>query len=53
MKAIAHGIETNGQLFTLRAIGCDLGQGKVFADPMSAADVDVMFDRWPDGVICV
>ena len=35
----AEGIETNQQLAKLREIGCDIGQGYLFARPMSAAEV--------------
>ena len=34
MNAVAEGIETKGELQTLRSIGCDMGQGYFFARPM-------------------
>ena len=34
MSAVAEGIETKGELQTLRNIGCDRGQGYFFARPM-------------------
>jgi diguanylate cyclase (GGDEF)-like protein len=37
LKVVAEGIETRAQLDMLREIGCDLGQGYYFAEPM---DVD-------------
>ena len=35
----AEGIETDRQLMSLREIGCEIGQGYLFARPMSAAQV--------------
>ena len=37
--AIAEGIESNGQLASLRGLGCDLAQGFLFARPMPAGQV--------------
>lgn len=37
MKVTAEGIETTSQLAQLKQLGCDLGQGYYFAQPMSAA----------------
>ena len=37
--AIAEGIESDGQLSSLRDLGCDLAQGFLFARPMPAAQV--------------
>jgi EAL domain-containing protein (putative c-di-GMP-specific phosphodiesterase class I) len=34
ISAVAEGIETKGELQTLRAIGCDMAQGYFFARPM-------------------
>ena len=39
VQAIAEGIESSGQLSELRAVGCDLGQGFLFAHPASAEEV--------------
>ena len=36
LVAIAEGIESHGQLTSLQAFGCDLGQGYLFARPMPA-----------------
>lgn len=35
MKVIAEGVETNSQASTLRRIGCEYGQGYLYARPMS------------------
>jgi diguanylate cyclase (GGDEF)-like protein/PAS domain S-box-containing protein len=40
--AIAEGIESDGQLASLRGLGCDLAQGFLFARPMPAAQVQSM-----------
>ena len=37
LRVIAEGIETQDQLEALRALGCDLGQGYLFARPAAAA----------------
>lgn len=36
IRAVAEGVETRGQLETLRAMGCDLAQGFHFARPLPA-----------------
>ena len=37
LRTVAEGIEHEGQREALRALGCELGQGYLFARPMSAA----------------
>ena len=44
LTIVAEGIEEPGQLERLRALGCELGQGYLFARP-SDADVDVCVPR--------
>jgi diguanylate cyclase (GGDEF)-like protein/PAS domain S-box-containing protein len=44
--AIAEGIEEEGQLRMLREMGCDMGQGFLFARPLTAAE---MADRLESG----
>ncbi len=39
LKIIAEGIETDGQAAILKAMGCDIGQGYLYAQPLSAARV--------------
>ena len=46
LKVIAEGIETPAQRDLLIAIGCDLGQGYLFARPMPA---DALIDRLRSG----
>ena len=38
ISVVAEGIETEGQFEVLRAMGCDVGQGYLFARPLPAAD---------------
>ena len=38
ISVVAEGIETEAQFETLRAMGCDVGQGYLFAKPLPAAD---------------
>ena len=37
--AVAEGIESNGQLASLRGLGCDLAQGYLFARPLPAEQI--------------
>jgi diguanylate cyclase (GGDEF)-like protein/PAS domain S-box-containing protein len=39
LPVVAEGIEDEGQLDALRRLGCDLGQGFLFACPMTAAEL--------------
>ena len=40
MSVVAEGIETAEQLAFLQAVGCDAGQGYLFAKPMPASEVE-------------
>jgi diguanylate cyclase (GGDEF)-like protein len=42
LSVVAEGIETQEQLDTLRALGCDRGQGYLFARPLDADDPDLV-----------
>ena len=42
LVTVAEGIETPAQLALLRAIGCDRGQGFLFAAPLAASDLAPM-----------
>ena len=47
--AIAEGIESSGQLASLRGLGCDLAQGYLFARPLPAAQVrDILAGTFGD-----
>jgi EAL domain-containing protein (putative c-di-GMP-specific phosphodiesterase class I) len=50
LETIAEGIETAEQLATLRELGCQLGQGYLFARPLGPAAVDALLGRHYPGV---
>jgi EAL domain-containing protein (putative c-di-GMP-specific phosphodiesterase class I) len=39
LVAVAEGIETEGQLAHMRSVGCDVGQGYLFARPAPAEEI--------------
>jgi EAL domain-containing protein (putative c-di-GMP-specific phosphodiesterase class I) len=43
MEVTAEGVEESAQLVELRTYGCSSVQGFLFAEPMTAADVDQLF----------
>ena len=45
LQSIAEGIETPEQLETVRALGCELGQGYLFSRPVPAAEISRMLAR--------
>ena len=45
IETTAEGVEETAQLMELRAHGCSSVQGYLFAEPMSAADVDRLFAK--------
>ena len=45
LTAIAEGIETSQQLQQLQALGCQLGQGYLFAKPLTAFEIETLFLR--------
>ena len=46
METTAEGIETVEQLASLRALGCDHGQGYLFSRPVSQADISSIVAKW-------
>jgi EAL domain-containing protein (putative c-di-GMP-specific phosphodiesterase class I) len=49
MRAAAEGLETAGQLATLRGLDCDYGQGFFFSrpvDPQAAGQLIASEQRW-------
>lgn len=44
-KVMAEGVETTAQATFLKTVGCDLAQGRIFAPPMSAADLAASIRR--------
>ena len=47
MHVVAEGIEHPEQLALLRSIGCEFGQGYLFARPMDAAALEPTIVSWP------
>ncbi len=47
LHVTAEGVETEGQVERLRQLGCHSAQGYIYAKPMSASEVAVLFDTWP------
>ncbi len=43
--ALAEGIETEEQLKTLKDMGCDLGQGYYFSEPLSKDEIEEFFKK--------
>ncbi len=45
LDVVAEGIETEAQLETLRSLGCEYGQGYLFAYPLNSADVQSVIQQ--------
>jgi EAL domain-containing protein (putative c-di-GMP-specific phosphodiesterase class I) len=43
LRTVAEGVESEPQRAHLRNIGCELGQGYLFAHPLTAAEIDARF----------
>jgi diguanylate cyclase (GGDEF)-like protein len=46
LRIVAEGIETQEQLGQLREMGCELGQGFLFASPVTGEEAEAMFASW-------
>ena len=53
MDAVAEGIETKEQLKKLKALGCEYGQGYLFAKPLPAKTIEAMFAKKSDNAVLV
>ncbi|MGY1636450.1 putative bifunctional diguanylate cyclase/phosphodiesterase [Geodermatophilus sp. SYSU D00742] len=51
MDVVAEGVETTGQLTTLRALGCRYLQGYLLGRPVAAADLPALLDRFDPAVL--
>jgi EAL domain-containing protein (putative c-di-GMP-specific phosphodiesterase class I) len=47
MSVVAEGIETQEQLSLLRLLGCELGQGYLFAQPLDPQATETLFLSHP------
>ncbi|MDP3815617.1 EAL domain-containing protein, partial [Pseudomonas sp.] len=47
LKVVAEGIETPTQLELLRGLGCQFGQGYLFAKPLPASEAEALLTRAP------
>jgi len=47
MNTVAEGIETSGQASRLRDLGCELGQGYYFFEPLPATEASALLDASP------
>jgi diguanylate cyclase (GGDEF)-like protein len=45
--AVAEGVETEGQLRTLRELGCESAQGYLFSRPVTAAEISILLHTDP------
>jgi EAL domain-containing protein (putative c-di-GMP-specific phosphodiesterase class I) len=50
IETTAEGVEETAQLMELRSHGCSSVQGFLFAEPMTAADVETLFREERDSV---
>jgi diguanylate cyclase (GGDEF)-like protein/PAS domain S-box-containing protein len=48
MQTVAEGIETTGQADLLRTLGCELGQGYYFSEPLPAHEAYALLPIFPD-----
>ncbi|MEN1940235.1 EAL domain-containing response regulator [Luteimonas sp. MJ246] len=54
VQAVAEGLDNRDDLDCLRTLGCPLGQGALFGEPMPASDVAAWIRAWParrDGLL--
>jgi diguanylate cyclase (GGDEF)-like protein len=47
VAAVAEGVETEAQLRTLRALGCESAQGFLFSRPVPPAEIEALLERDP------
>jgi EAL domain-containing protein (putative c-di-GMP-specific phosphodiesterase class I) len=53
MEVVAEGVETREQLEFLRARGCHYAQGRLFGDPMTAADFLALLEKEARGELAL
>jgi len=49
LRTVVEGVEKSEQLLSLRRMGCDVGQGHLFARPIPAEEVPDFLRDW-DGI---
>lgn len=47
LRTVAEGIETPGEFYAMREIGCEAGQGYLFQRPVAADDFVEFMKEWP------
>ncbi|WP_445501378.1 sensor domain-containing protein [Microvirga sp. G4-2] len=48
LQVTAEGVETEGQVWRLREMGCHNAQGHFYAEPMAASEVAQVLNTWPE-----
>jgi len=49
MQVVAEGVETPGQVAVLQSLGCEFGQGYLFARPLPVGEVVAFLRSWAGG----
>ena len=50
LTVLAEGVETRQHFEILKSLGCDVIQGYLFAQPLSAEETELLLMRWDAGL---